>query len=220
MSEGRAQVSARTSDERRQWASATARNRDPILAVLARVVPAGGRVLEIASGTGEHAMYFAKRLPGVTWQPSDPDAAARASIEAWCAHDNLSNVSAPLDLDVTRTPWPLSDRPSGFGAGYEAVVCINMIHIAPWDACLALLEGSAQALDPSGILYLYGPYMRSGKHTAESNASFDRSLRTRHASWGVRDLDDVVRAAGKQRLALDEVVDMPANNLSVIFRPR
>jgi cyclopropane fatty-acyl-phospholipid synthase-like methyltransferase len=192
----------------RQYAQATARNRDPILGVLARVVPAGARVLEIASGTGEHAVYFASRLPGVSWQPSDPSAESRASVEAW--RSEAQNVAPPIELDVTKRPWPVDT--------FDVIVCINMIHIAPWTACEAMLSEAPSHLAPRGLLFLYGPYMRGGKHTAESNDAFDRSLRARNPSWGVRDLDDVVSLANKRGFTLDEVVQMPANNLSVLLR--
>lgn len=199
------------SPEDRQFAPATTRNRDPILSVLARVVPAGARVLEIASGSGEHAVYFASRLPAVSWQPSDPSSDARASIDAWRAEAGVGNVDPALTLDVRSRPWPV-DHP------FDVVVCMNMIHIAPWAACQALLAEAPLHLVPRGILFLYGPYKRDGEHTAPSNESFDRSLRARDASWGVRDLDDVTRVARANRLHLDEVVEMPANNLSLIFR--
>lgn len=194
----------------RKFAPATARNRDPILGVLARVIPAGAKVLEIASGTGEHAVYFASRLPGVTWQPSDPDADSRASVDAWRAHERVPNVLPAVALDVVHEPWPVDEA--------DAIVCINMIHISPWRACEALLAGAARRLPPSGPLFLYGPYKRGGAHTAPSNEAFDASLRARNPSWGVRDLDDVVREAAKRGLVLDEVVEMPANNLSVVLR--
>jgi len=196
----------------RGFAPATGRNRDPILGVLARVVPAGARVLEIGSGTGEHAVYFAARLPGVTWQPSDPTADSRASIDAWRAHEKVDNVAPATDLDVTQRPWPV-DR-------YDAIVCINMIHISPWCSTEALLSEAPSHLEPRGVLYLYGPYMRDGAHTAESNEAFDRSLRARNPSWGVRELGEVVRLAEKRGFRLDELVEMPANNLSVVLRLR
>jgi cyclopropane fatty-acyl-phospholipid synthase-like methyltransferase len=194
----------------RGFAPATARNRDPILAVLVRVIPAGARVLEIASGTGEHAIYFAARLPGVSWQPSDPSPDARASIDAWRAQSCVDNVATAIELDVTKRPWPVEQ--------FDALVCINMIHISPWAACEALFAEAPAHLAPRGVLYLYGPYKRGGAHTAESNEAFDRSLRARDPAWGVRDLDDVVALANKRGLLLDELVEMPANNLSVVFR--
>jgi len=196
----------------RGFAPATVRNRDPILGVLARVVPAGARVLELASGTGEHAMYFAARLPGVFWQPSDPSADARASIDAWRTETDVDNVASAIELDVLDRPWSV-DR-------FDAIVCINMIHIAPFAACEALLAEAPSHLAPRGVLYLYGPYMRNGAHTAESNEAFDRSLRARNPLWGVRNLEDVVALAEKRGLRLDEIVEMPANNLSVVLRAR
>lgn len=196
------------SDARRHAPSA-ARNRDPILDVLRRVLPARGRVLEIASGTGEHAIHFARHLPGVDWQPSDPDAESRESIAAWTADAGLANVLAPLDLDITSQHRP--------PAHADAVVCINMIHIAPWAATEALMSAAARVLPPGGILYLYGPYKRDDRHTAPSNEAFDRDLRRRNAAWGVRDLQEVAAAASRRGLQLRETVQMPANNLSVVF---
>ncbi|MDH5748144.1 MAG: class I SAM-dependent methyltransferase [Rhodospirillales bacterium] len=198
------------SHDKRVHAPATARNRDPILAVLRRIFPESGRVLEVASGSGEHAAYFAPRLPGLTWQPSDPDPAHCASIAAWADHGNAANLRAPMTLDVLANPWPVTQA--------DAVVCINMIHIAPWDCCLGLLDGAARILGPGGVLYLYGPYRIGGRHTAPSNESFDAWLTDQNPSWGVRDLDRVREEADGRGLKLMETVEMPANNLSVIFR--
>jgi uncharacterized protein DUF938 len=198
-------------------APAAARNREPIFDVLRRVVREGDHVLEIASGSGEHATYLAQRLPVASWQPTDPDEAARASIDAWTAQLAAERVRPALALDVTKSPasWPVEH------AG--VVVCINMIHIAPWDACLGLLDGAAAVLGSSGregggILYLYGPYRRGGVHTAPSNAAFDESLRSRNPAWGVRDLEAVADEAAGRGFTLHEVVEMPANNLSVVLR--
>ncbi|HEX6978370.1 MAG TPA: DUF938 domain-containing protein [Alphaproteobacteria bacterium] len=193
----------------RRMAAAVARNRDPILAVLRRVLPAHGLVLEVASGTGEHAVHFARALPDLTWQPSDPAPDARASIDAWRAHESLPNLLPALDLDAVRHPWPLTHA--------DVVVCINMIHIAPWSAAEGLMRGAGAVLGPGGLLYMYGPYRRNGRHTAPSNAAFDESLRREDPAWGVRDLEDVAALAGRNGLVLREVVEMPANNLSVIF---
>jgi Protein of unknown function (DUF938) len=195
-------------DEVRRFAPATERNRDPILAVLRRVLPAQGTVLEVASGTGEHCAYFATHLPALRFQPSDPDAPSRVSIAAWTKE--LANVAAPIELDASSATWPINAA--------DAVMCINMIHISPWSATLGLLRGASMLLAEGGALFLYGPYRRGGEHTAPSNVAFDVSLRARNPEWGVRDLDDVVNAASEAGLHLDEVIEMPANNLSVILR--
>jgi SAM-dependent methyltransferase len=196
----------------RRFASAASRNREPILTVLRTCVPADARVLEIGSGSGEHAIHFCAALPGLDWQPSDRDPASRESIAAWIAHSALGNVRAPLDIDVRTSRWGVEAR-----APFDAIVSINMIHIAPWECSLALLEGAARLLREDGTLFLYGPFMRGGVHTAPSNAAFDERLRSENAQWGVRDLDDIVAAAVPHGLALGEVVAMPANNYSVIF---
>jgi SAM-dependent methyltransferase len=196
-----------TTDARR-FAPAAARNREPILDVLRAHLPASGTALEIASGSGEHAVAFAAAFPTLVWQPSDPDPANRASIAAWIAAAGTPNLLPPIDLDATAEIWPLATA--------DAVVCINMIHIAPWAACLGLLRGAARLLAPGGLLYLYGPFKRDGAHTAPSNAAFDESLRARDPAWGVRDLDEVREAA--EGFAPPTVVAMPANNLSVLFR--
>ncbi|SPA33737.1 conserved hypothetical protein [Cupriavidus taiwanensis] len=194
----------------RRMAPATERNREPILAVLRQVLPASGTVLEIASGTGQHAVHFAAALPGITWQPSDPDAAARASIAAWTAHAGLANVRAPLALDVCHQPW-------GIDAA-AAVVCINMIHIAPWAAAEALFAGAGKLLGPGGVLFLYGPYRRGGAHTAPSNAAFDAQLRATDPDWGVRDMEAVIALGAAQGLRCDEPVPMPAKNFCLVLR--
>ena len=190
---------------------ATRRNRDPILAVLRRILPPSGLVLEIASGSGEHAAYFAARLPGIVWQPSDREPALLDSIAAHAAASGAANIRAPVPLDVRDGDWP---------AAVVAVVAINMIHVAPWDDCLALLAGAARVLAAGAPLFLYGPFRRGGRHTAPSNEAFDRSLRAQDPRWGVRDLDAVADAADIRGLALDEAVPMPANNLGVVFRRR
>lgn len=194
----------------RRMAPATERNREPILAVLRQVLPASGTVLEIASGTGQHAVHFAAALPGLIWQPSDPDAAARASIAAWTAHAGLTNVRTPLALDVCRQPW-------GIDAA-DAVVCINMLHIAPWAAAEALFAGAGKLLGPGGVLFLYGPYRRGGAHTAPSNAAFDAQLRATDPDWGVRDMEAVIALGEAQGLRCDEPVPMPANNFCLVLR--
>lgn len=197
-------------DDARQFAPAAARNREPILEILRRVLPARGLVLELSSGTGEHATFFAPHFPDLVWQPSDPDPGARASIAAWSAATAAKNIRPPLDIDARDAVWPL-DRA-------DALVCINMMHIAPWTAALGLLAGARRLLNPGAPLFLYGPFKRDGQHTAPSNETFDASLRSRDPDWGVRDLASVTDAAGQAGLALSEVISMPANNLSVIFR--
>lgn len=196
----------------RLQAPAAERNREPILAVLREVLPERGTVLEIASGTGQHAVHFAAALPGIDWQPSDPEPRSRRSIAAWVAQAGLPNLRAPLALDVRAEPWPVD--------AVDAVVCINMIHIAPWAAAVALVNGAARRLPAGGVLLLYGPYRRAGAHTAPSNAEFDAQLRARDAEWGVRDLEAVVALAEAAGLELERVVAMPANNLSVVLRRR
>jgi SAM-dependent methyltransferase len=196
----------------RQCSPSAERNREPILAVLRRVLPETGVVLEIASGTGQHATHFAAALPGLDWQPSDPDAAARASIAAWAAHTGLANVRAPLALDVRRLPWGIQSA--------DAIVCINMIHISPWSACEALFAGAAQILKSGGVIYLYGPYRRNGAHTSPSNEAFDLQLQSRDPEWGVRDMEAVVELAASAGFEGEEPVAMPANNFSLAFRKR
>lgn len=196
--------------DRRRHAPAAERNRDPILEVLRRVLPARGTVLEIASGTGQHVAHFAAALPDLTFQPSDRDDEGFASIVAWCAHAGVANARPPIVLDVTHEPWPV--------ATVDAIVCANMIHIAPWEACLGLLRGAGRHLSADGVLALYGPYKIGGAHTAPSNAAFDDDLRARDPRWGVRDLDEVASVARGNGLALAERVAMPANNQTVVFR--
>jgi SAM-dependent methyltransferase len=189
---------------------AAERNKQPIADVLARVLPRAGLVLEVASGLGQHAEHFARALPALTWQPSDPDPEAFAVLTARAQRAALPNLRAPVLFDV--------HGPAPQLGPVAAVVCSNMIHIAPWSACAALLEHAERWLAPGSPLVLYGPFKRGGEHTAPSNAAFDSSLRSRDAAWGVRDLDEVAALAQKRSLALNEVVPMPANNLAVVLR--
>ena len=196
----------------RHFSPSAARNSGPIREVLQRVLPRSGTALEIGSGTGEHVICFAKALPGLLWQPSDPDPASRASIEAWIAAEGLANVRSPVAIDTRHDVWGVEDD-----APFAAMISLNMIHIAPWESALGLLAGAGRLLRPDGILYLYGPFMRSGAHTAPSNAAFDADLKRRDPRWGVRDIDDLVREAANHGLRLREVIEMPANNLSLVF---
>ncbi len=193
---------------KRSAPSAT-RNREPILEVLHQVLPDRGLVLEIASGTGEHAVHFAAALPGLTWQPTDPDADARASIAAWRDEAGLPNLRPPLPLDVTAA-WPVDAA--------DAMLCINMIHIAPWEAALALFAGAARVLPVGGPLVTYGPYRFGGAFTAASNAAFDADLRRRDLRWGVRDVGELETAAATHGLELIATFGLPANNHALVWR--
>ena len=193
----------------RREAPAAARNRQPILEVLQPRLPAAGLVLEIASGTGEHIVHYAAARPDLTFQPSDPDADARASVDDWVRTLGLANVRPAIEIDVTRTAWPVERA--------DAVLCCNMIHIAPWEATIGLVGGAARLLSRGGLFYLYGPYRRDGRHTAPSNEAFDTDLRRRNPAWGVRDLETVVDLARTSGFSAPEIVEMPANNLSLLF---
>ena len=197
--------------DKRRYAPATLRNRDAILGVLKRHLPISGLVLEVASGSGEHVLHFAQASADtLVFQPSDPDPSARDSIDAWAASLGLANVRPAVALDAVAAAWPVSRA--------DAVICINMIHIAPWTAAAGLMRGAAHVLSPEGVLYLYGPYRRDGRHTAPSNEAFDGSLRARNPSWGVRDLEAVVELAESHGFAPPVIDEMPANNLSLVFR--
>jgi len=196
--------------DNRLHAPSTQRNKAAIAAVLAGWLPAAGAVLEVASGTGEHAVHFAAAFPGLAWQPSDPDPQHRRSIAAHRQAEGTANLLPPLDLDVTRPDWLLQ-------AEVDAMVCCNMIHIAPWAAAEGLLAGAGRHLKPGGGLYLYGPFLQPGVATAPSNLAFDASLRAQNPAWGLRHLDDVARLAAANGLAAPLVEAMPANNLSLWF---
>ncbi len=193
----------------RRHAPATERNRQPILEVLRSVLPASGRALEIGSGTGEHAVFFAQALPDWTWQPTELDADALPSIQGWIDHAGLDNVAPPRVLDVTQADWGV--------APVDAIVCCNVIHYSPWASTPALLDGAARLLVPGGVLVLYGPYKRQGRHTAPSNEAFEQWLKQRDPSFGVRDLETVQAEAERRGLRSGPVIEMPANNLCVVF---
>jgi SAM-dependent methyltransferase len=198
------------SGDARLFAPAAARNRQPILDVLKQHLPPMGFVLEVASGTGEHVVHFAQACPELMFQPSDPDPAHRASIDAWRAALGLVNVRPAIALDASAEAWPVD--------AVDALVCINMVHISPWRATEGLMRGAGRVLPPGGALYLYGPYKRNGQHTVPSNAVFDAGLRAQDPGWGVRDLEAVAAVAAAQGFGEAEIIEMPANNLSLVFR--
>ena len=194
----------------KQASPAAVRNAPHLIEVLKRILPAQGQVLEIASGSGYHAAAFAAAFPHLTWQPTDASAEARASIAAYAEEGGLNNLCAAQDLDVMRQPWIITEA--------DALVCINMIHISPWAATVALFEGAARVLAPGAPMLTYGPYILHGDFGAQSNIDFDQSLKSRNPEWGLRDVDDVTRTAIILGFTLDEIVPMPANNLSLVFR--
>lgn len=198
-------------DGARRSAPAALRNRDPIAAVLADWLPKEGLVLEIASGTGEHAVYFAERFPGLEWQPSDVDADALESIAAWRAASGLSNIRAPIEVDASMPDWPI--------AKVDAVFSSNMVHISPWESALGLLDGAARILSEGAPLILYGPWLSDDIDTAPSNMDFDLDLKCRNPSWGLRRVEDFAAAARERGFALIENRAMPANNLMLLLRP-
>lgn len=194
----------------KRHAPATERNRDPILAVLREELPKRGNLLEVASGTGEHSVFFAPLFPGLSWQPSDADAESLASVEAWRAESGASNLLPPVLLDAASAAWPVERA--------DAILCINMVHISPWAATEGLMRGAGRLFAAGAPLILYGPYRRNGVPTAPSNEAFDASLKARDPEWGLRLLDDVAAEAEANGLELRRVVEMPANNLTVVFR--
>lgn len=194
----------------RLYSPSAARNRDPILATLRRHLPPRGLVLEVASGSGEHALHLAAALPSLTFQPSDANAEARASIAAWVEASGLANIRPPLALDAAAPDWPIERA--------DVVLCINMIHIAPWAACVGLVAGAARVLRRRGMLALYGPFKREGRHTGPGNANFDADLRARDPAWGLRDLEAVAALAAGHGFGPPTIEPMPADNLTVLFR--
>ena len=192
-------------EDARRHAPATLRNRMAIADVLRETLPSAGLVLEIASGSGEHAAYFAQEFPALDWQPSDPDADARRSIGAWC--EGIANVLPPLNIDAAASQWSIRRA--------DAVLCINMAHISPWEATLGLLSGAGSVLPSGAPLILYGPFLQAGVPTAPSNLAFDDSLRARDSRWGLRSVEAVTAAATS--FSLDQCLAMPANNLLLVF---
>ena len=193
----------------KKYSPATIRNRDPILGVLENTLPVNGLVLEIASGSGEHAAYFAPRLQGLTWQPSAPNPESRASISSWAEETMSNNLLTPIDLDVLVNPWPVPYA--------DAIICINLLHISPWAVTKSLMAGAARTLRTGGVLYLYGPFKIDGEHTSMTNHAFHKSLKMRDAQWGIRDLAKVIFEAKTHGLRHTQRIQMPANNQSIIF---
>jgi len=191
------------------FAPAAERNRQAILDVLRRVLPSAGLVLELASGTGQHAVFFSQQLPTLRWQPSDASPNALQSIAAWVEEVERANLLPPIELDVRSPRWPI--------ARADALICINMIHISPWESTEALFRRAGDLLAAGSPLITYGPYRLHGEHTAPSNAAFDQSLRSRNARWGIRDIDELTELAGRIGFTLQERVDMPANNMTLVW---
>ncbi|HEU4650476.1 MAG TPA: DUF938 domain-containing protein [Croceibacterium sp.] len=196
----------------KRHAPAAARNREPIAAVLTEELPVTGLVLEVASGSGEHAVHFARTFPALVWQPSDPDADSRASIEAWRAAEALANLLPPIALDAASPRWPVPRA--------DAVVCINMVHISPVAATEGLLAGAAGLLGAGAPLVLYGPYLEATVDTAPSNLAFDESLKARNPAWGLRSVEWLDAHAARHGFDRTRRVAMPANNLTLVYRRR
>jgi SAM-dependent methyltransferase len=196
----------------RRSAPHVVRNAEPIAEVLREVLPERGLVLEIASGTGEHALHFARAFQALTWQPSDPDAVALASIAAWREAAGAANLLAPVQLDAAAESWPV--------AAADAILCINMVHISPWTATQGLMRGAGRLLASGAPLVLYGPYRRAGAATAPSNEAFDASLKSRNPEWGLRALEAVEAEAARNGLRFERLFEMPANNVTLVFRRR
>ena len=197
------------SAEAKRTAPATERNRDAITHVLKGCLPVQGRVLEIASGTGEHIVHFAAQFPHLAWQPSDSDPLALASIAAWRAESGGDNLLAPVEVDAA-ADWQVQD--------ISAILCINMVHISPWEATKGLMRNAGRLLPKGGVLYVYGPFRQQSRPTAPSNEEFDRNLKSRNSQWGLRLVEDVAQEASLRALHLDQIIEMPANNLSLLFR--
>nr|WP_198005841.1 DUF938 domain-containing protein [Erythrobacter sp. SD-21] len=200
----------REAGQLKRHAPATARNSEPLAEVLAKELPDCGLVLEIASGTGEHAIFMARRFPMLRWQPSDQDASALESIASWAGEAGLANLLEPIDLDASDDTWPIDAA--------DAILCVNMIHISPWSASEGLFRGAAKLLEKGAPIILYGPYLEEGTETVASNLSFDASLKARDAAWGLRSLETVDELAARNGFSRSARHEMPANNLTVVFR--
>ena len=203
------------SQNARHHSPAAERNREPILQVLKQILPPCGSALEIASGTGQHAAHFAAGLPGWVWQPTDAQADAFDSIGGWSDQAGAGQVKPPLLLNVMASPWPCIDRP--FKQPFDTIFCANMLHISPWATCAALMRGAARHLAPDGMLLVYGPFLESGIPTSPGNINFDLSLRQQNRSWGIRSLEDVTHESRQAGLRLSQRIQMPSNNLLLVF---
>ena len=200
----------------RLFSPSTKRNSDPIGKVLSQFLPESGIVLEIASGSGEHGVKFQEKFPNICWQTSDPDPLHRKSISAWIKHQGLTDrMPEPIDLDVETKPWPLIPK---LRSSINAIICINMVHICPWRSTQALFEGAKNLLNKNEILMLYGPFKINGTHTSDSNSRFDKSLQAQNSYWGIRDLEEVRNLGMKSGLKKPLIIQMPTNNLSVVFQ--
>jgi len=198
------------------YAPATKRNREPLLAVLRSHLPERGTVLEISSGTGQHAAYFTPRLAPLWWLPSDITESNLSSIEAWCSEAKTNQLLSPIRLDVTDSPWAVEEMV--LPSAVSAIVNFNMLHITPWECCEALFLGAERLLQSQGTLILYGPFRKNQRHTAPSNEVFDARLRAQNLCWGIRDLEAVLEVAKKRHFNCSQVISMPANNLSLVFQ--
>jgi SAM-dependent methyltransferase len=199
----------------RQYSAAAERNRQPILQALQTLLPPQGLALEIASGTGQHAAWFAAGLPGWVWQTSDAERSGFASIRAWCVDAGANQVRAPVLLDVLAPVWPSAGQP--FGQDFDAIFCANMLHISAWTTCAALMQGAARHLRPQGLLITYGPYLEDDVPTAPGNLAFDQSLRERNPNWGLRHLNEVKQQARLAGLRCRQRIQLPSNNLLLVF---
>ena len=200
-------------DDPRMMSPSTARNKDPILAVLRPHLVSGMHIVEIASGSGEHGAHIMSNIPGLVWHPGDLSEEARLSTAAWAQYSGNRNFRAPVALDACSRDWPLEE-----GREFDAVLCINMIHIAPFEAAKGVIRGARRYLGRGGFLYFYGPFKVGGDHTSPSNQAFDKSLKSRNPSWGIRDMEEIETLAGQAGFVRESVTEMPANNLSLIFR--
>ncbi|VWX58716.1 DUF938 domain-containing protein [Sphingorhabdus sp. 109] len=210
MTDSKPWIVAESTPDEQKHAPATLRNRDAIVAVLRDILPERGLILEIASGTGEHAVYFGRAFPGLTFQPSDPDPACCQSITAWTEREGSSNILPPLQLDAQAPQWDVQN--------VAAILCINMVHISPWESSIGLFDKAGKLLAPGAPFYLYGPYLRDDIETAPGNLAFERSLKSRNLRWGLRDVADMDALAARNGFTRESLVEMPANNISLVYR--